>query len=203
MVIRAFNAALALLLALGVTFGLFFLMQFLIAIGQEQPTRSEAIRIGDISIPEIQLQVMRSEPRPQEPDMPEQLPELPQQEFDSTAPVTDNLTIGQVNIQTASLDANASIGINDTEMLPIVIIQPQYPTRALTRGIEGWVHVMFTVTPTGNVVNPVVVDADPPEIFNNAALRAVERFRYNPRVVRGEPVAVDGVQYVLRFNISE
>jgi protein TonB len=59
------------------------------------------------------------------------------------------------------------------------------------------------VTVNGTVENPVVVDADPPDTFDRASLRAVERFKFNPRVEDGVAVPVDGVQYLFRFNVDE
>jgi protein TonB len=48
-----------------------------------------------------------------------------------------------------------------------------------------------------------VVDADPLDIFDRASLRGVERFKFNPRVEDGQPVPVEGVQYLFRFNVDE
>jgi protein TonB len=115
----------------------------------------------------------------------------------------DAINVARVNVDVGGIDATAVVGINDTEMLPIVTVPPQYPNRALSRGIEGWCLVMFTVTETGTVINPVVVDADPPDIFDNASVRAVTRFKYNPRVEDGVPVPVEGVQYLFRYNVDE
>jgi len=65
--------------------------------------------------------------------------------------------------------------------------------RAIVRGIEGYVLLEFTVTRDGGIRDPKVIDANPPRIFDQAALDAVGQFRYIPRVVNGEPVEVDGV----------
>lgn len=202
--VRSINALIAILLGAVVTFSLFYLMQFLITQGVGEPETRTAIRIADISIPEIEIEVTRAEPRPQEPDVPEEAPELPDLEVDAMQVDTGaSLNVARVEVDMGNINSNVTVGINDTEMLPIVTVQPQYPTRALSRGIEGWCLVSFTVTVNGTVENPVVVDADPVDVFDNASLRAVTRFKFNPRVEDGEPVPVEGVQYLFRYNLDE
>jgi protein TonB len=202
--VRTVNALVAVLAGAAITFSLFYLMQSLIAAGIGEPEQREVIRIADITIPELEIEVTRAEPKPLEPEQPEEAPELP----DLTADTMDmnageGLNIARVEVDLGAVDTNVAVGINDTEMLPIVTVQPQYPNRALSRGIEGWCLVSFTVTVNGTVENPVVVDADPPDIFDNASIRAVERFKFNPRVEDGQPVPVEGVQYLFRFNVDE
>ena len=80
---------------------------------------------------------------------------------------------------------------------------PDYPARALARGIEGWVIVQFTITPTGTVKDAIVVDADPKNIFDEAALKGIARWRYNPRIVDGVAVERVGVRTLIRFNLEE
>ena len=87
--------------------------------------------------------------------------------------------------------------------MPLVRINPDYPSRALSSGIEGWVLVQFTITATGAVRDPVVVDSEPPKIFDAAALKAVARWRYNPKVEGGVAVERVGVQTTIRFMIEE
>lgn len=203
--IRVINTAVAVLFSAGVTFGLFMLMQFLISMDATQPERGEAIKIADITMPDIQIEVQRTQPKPEVPEEPEELPDLPDVEFSVNAPTAGpGIQVARVNVDIANnLDAGATISASDAEYLPIVVIQPQYPNRALQRGIEGWCQVMFTVDENGGVLDPMVVDADPPEIFDASSLRAVTRFKFNPRTVNGQPVKTPGVQYVFRYNLED
>ena len=73
---------------------------------------------------------------------------------------------------------------------------PQYPYSARRRGIEGWVRVSFTVTETGLVRDAVVLESEPRDIFDRAALRAVSKWKFKPRVVDGKPVASQAIQIV-------
>lgn len=91
------------------------------------------------------------------------------------------------------------------EMLPIHSEMPVYPRVAAEGGIEGWVHVRFTVGADGAVPasSVSVVDAEPADVFNNSAVNAAMKFQFRPRTVEGEAVAVDNVQYVFRYKLKE
>jgi protein TonB len=94
-------------------------------------------------------------------------------------------------------------GGTDQDAIPRVRIPPAYPARAEIRGIEGWVRVQFTITETGSVKDAHVVAADPARVFDDAALSAIARWRYNPRVVNGEPVERVGMQTMIEFTLNE
>jgi protein TonB len=91
---------------------------------------------------------------------------------------------------------------SDRDVTPMVRIAPAYPPSAETRGIEGWVQVQFTITAAGTVRDAVVVAAEPPNVFDKAALEAIARWRYNPRVDGGVAVERVGVQTLIRFNLE-
>ena len=90
----------------------------------------------------------------------------------------------------------------DREPIPVLRIAPDYPPRALASGIEGWVQVRFSITAAGTVKDASVVAADPRGIFDDAALKAIARWRYNPRVEGGVAVERIGVQTVIRFQLE-
>ena len=94
-------------------------------------------------------------------------------------------------------------GTADGDYLPIVKVAPVYPRRAVDRGIEGYVIVEFTVTKTGAVRDPVVVEYHPSTIFNKAAINAALKFKYKPRVVNGEPIEVHGVLNRITFELVD
>ena len=79
-------------------------------------------------------------------------------------------------------------------------VQPRYPDRMARRGISGWVEIEFTITAEGAVADPVVVESEPAESFDFAAIRAVSQWRYDPRRVGGRPVAEPGKHVIVRFN---
>ena len=81
-------------------------------------------------------------------------------------------------------------------------VAPDYPDSAMRKGIQGYVDVQFTITAQGNVTNVAVVSSDPGEVFNRAATDAVRRWRYDPRVVDGQPVDSQS-QVRLQFKLNQ
>lgn len=65
---------------------------------------------------------------------------------------------------------------------------PAYPGMARNRQIEGWVMVEITVDRNGGVRNPRVVQASPPGVFDQAAVEAIQRWRFKPALREGAPV---------------
>lgn len=96
----------------------------------------------------------------------------------------------------------AAGGLSDGEALPVVKVRPVYPSRAQQQGIEGYVLVEFTIDELGRVVDVHVVEAKPRGSFERAALKAVERFRYKPRVVNGQAMPVSGVRHLVSFELD-
>ena len=92
---------------------------------------------------------------------------------------------------------------SDRDVIPLVRVNPEYPQRALQRGLEGWVQVQFTITATGTVKDPIVVDAMPKNVFDDAALKAIARSRYNPKVENGAAVERVGVQTRILFQLEK
>ncbi len=90
----------------------------------------------------------------------------------------------------------------DGDAVPLVRMQPDYPPGAATRNIEGWVQVRFSVTTAGTVRDAIVVASEPGTTFDEAALKAVARWRYNPRVVDGVAVERIGLETVFRFELE-
>lgn len=107
-------------------------------------------------------------------------------------------TVGDTTIKLQDLGT----GI-DRDAIPIVRIEPVYPARAIARQTEGWVRVQFTIAANGSVLNPFVVAADPPDVFDDAALVAIARWRYQPRVENGVAVERVGMQTVIRFELAD
>ncbi len=91
----------------------------------------------------------------------------------------------------------------DGDVIPVVRPAPDYPPRPLAAGVEGWVQVRFTVTTIGTVKDAIVVDAEPNKVFDDAALKSIARWRYNPRVENGTAVERVGLQAIIRFQIDK
>ncbi len=92
-------------------------------------------------------------------------------------------------------------GGSDRDVVPLVRVDPEYPPRARQQGIEGWVEIEFTITPVGTIQDAVVIASNPSFVFDRAALRAVRKWRYNPKIENGVAIARPGIQVRLRFEI--
>lgn len=188
-------------LALGVTYGLIFIMSQLIASGMDPITGDDSRQIVDfvrIKQDENVRTMERKVERPEKPVPPP--PAMPR-------PQMDHLRIN-TNINTefsfgSTLDISAdSLASSDGDYLPIVKVLPEYPSRAASRGIQGYVIVEFMVTRLGTVENVVVVEASPPGYFERASIKAAQRFKYKPKVINGEPVEVAGVRHKITFELD-
>jgi TonB family protein len=87
----------------------------------------------------------------------------------------------QVCLVTSGASASAEFGTgfySDGEATRLIEVAPTYPQAALNAGIEGFVEVRFTVSPSGTVLSPEVVESSPAGVFDGAALAAVSRWRY-------------------------
>ena len=164
----------------------------------QQATRIEFTRMRK----DTQVETKRDEKV--EREKPKLAPEVPRMSMSSMSGV-DNF----VATLAPTIDPNSAMrGLNltagsDRDVIPLVRINPEYPQRALSRGIEGWVIVQFTITAAGTVKDAKVIDADPKGIFDAAAVKAILRWRYNPKVEEGVAVERVGIRTMLRFQLEE
>ncbi len=79
--------------------------------------------------------------------------------------------------------------LNRTRYVP-----PRYPRAAQRRGESGWVDVVFTVTFDGTVKDIEIRDSQPDDLFDAAAVRAVEKWEF-------EPVFENGVNVEKRAGV--
>ncbi len=205
------GAAIKYLLVLGcaalTTVGLLFIMQALISMGITEIKKSEALRIGDVLMPARELELIQTEVKPEKPEEPDQMPSTlapPKVTIPRHDP--SGVGIAPVKVSADIKLGGIGLGASDGDYMPIVKVAPIYPSRALSRGIEGYVIVEFTVTKSGTVQDPFVVEGfassgRPTTLFNSAAIKAALKFKYKPKVINGEPVDVAGVQNKITFKI--
>lgn len=84
----------------------------------------------------------------------------------------------------------------------IVGAPTEYPRRALKRNIEGHVTVKFDVTKTGDVANIEIVESEPQGYFEDAVIEAVEKYKFQPRIVNGDSVDTKGIVKRLVFKLQ-
>jgi protein TonB len=187
-----------------VTLSLLFVMQLLIASGKAALTDPrERAQLDFVRVKRNENLNTEDFTPDKPPPPPEVPPETPPQEMDSVDPNAPT-----INVAPPSVSADTNIGgpggmnIAEGDYLPIVRVAPVYPARALSRGLEGYVDLSFTVTTAGTVIDPVVLFSTS-SLFERAATRAVLKFKYKPRVVDGVPVDVPGVKTRISFQIED
>ena len=62
--------------------------------------------------------------------------------------------------------------------------------------------VEFTVSAAGTVKDAVVIASEPGTVFDRAAMRAVSKWKFKPRLVNGQPVAARAEQ-VVEFRLND
>ncbi len=184
------------------TMALFLVMKVLVT-GSEYEIEKAA---ADISIDFVRVDrdedvnaKDRSPKRPakQEPDEPPPPPKLDQVQRPNMDKASASADFGDLAL---GMNLNAPV---DGDALAIVRVLPQYPNRALSRGIEGWVLLEFTINEVGLAMDPLVVDADPPNIFDRAAINAVRKWKYRPMMEGGRAVPRPGVRQLISFQIAK
>ncbi|MCH8308034.1 MAG: energy transducer TonB [Gammaproteobacteria bacterium] len=187
-----------------VTLSLLFIMHLLIEFGESAlstPRDRHTLEFVRIKRNEnLNTEDITPEKPPKPPEVP---PDIPPQDMDNIDPNAPT-----INIAPPTVASNVDIGgpgvmnIAEGDYLPIVRVAPIYPARALSRGVEGYVDMSFTVTATGTVKDPIVMFSTS-SLFDRAATRAVLKFKYKPRVVDGQPVEVVGVKTRITFKIED
>ena len=91
--------------------------------------------------------------------------------------------------QASGAAAAAPVAATAPKLLKTLTLQ--YPDRAAAAGTEGWVDVDFLVTIKGTTENVKAVDADPHGVFEQSALGAIRRARFEPgKTADGTPLSV-------------
>jgi TonB family protein len=106
-----------------------------------------------------------------------------------------------VPIAVGVLRGGPAMAQDDRDVIPLVRIAPDYPTEALQQRLEGHVILEFTITAEGTTKDISVAESSSP-IFEEAAVKAVSRWRYSPRMIDGAGVERPDVRTVIRFALE-
>jgi protein TonB len=190
-----------------ITVALFFLMHSLIQMGAEAALDDvEPNKVIDF----VRLK-KRQEPSIEDRELPEKIQEKAPPPPDMAMPTSSkggmSLDLSQMNIAPPKPDIQLgdlqNVGSSSAGIIPMVRVQPMYPPAAANQRIEGWVELKFTISTTGSVKSPRVLRAYPSDIFNQAALQAIKKWKYKPRVEAGEKVETTGVAVRLKFELDD
>jgi len=163
---------------------------------------------------------VRVKPPPEPPPQAQEPPETPEEPPPPPLPETPRLSLSRPQAPLASprlpridlplrLGKGPSLGSYQAppaplpkEAVPLVRVAPQYPQRALRRRKQGSVKIAFTIEPDGRVSDPKVIQADPPGYFEEAALRAIRRWKFQPKREGGVAVARQAIQ-TIHFTLGK
>ena len=211
--VKAFNAnkyAAGIGFSSVITLALFFVMVILISLGDSGLKEDTSVKLADVVMPERQIDTFLTEV--DKPDKPEEQPE------DIAQPELDLAPLTGLDVSIAKPKANFKSGgsfFRDGEYIPLFKVQPIYPRRAQERGTQGFAIVSFTITESGSVENAKALEGycgDPtgPEsemrpcsMFNSASSRAALKLKYKPKIVDGNPTAVEDVLHRFTFIMAE
>jgi protein TonB len=187
-------------------FALFWVMQALIGVSGELDEAGRTLSVDFVRL----RKDTTPPPKKREPpkrEKPQQTPPPPQMNMAKAMnpgdAVGDIVPMVDTGAQLAEATAMSGGGGSDSDVVPLVRVDPEYPPRAKQQKIEGYVELEFTISPVGTIKDPFVIGADPPFVFDRAALRAIRRWRYNPKVEKGKAVERAGVQVRIRFTLPK
>lgn len=186
-------------MALAITVLLFYVMQSLIAGTRSIIDNADTGFIVELVKPPEMEPLKTRQETPVRPPEPEPIPRPPEvlldgpgiTEIGSNAPPPQPVT-----------GTGPSLALLDGVYLPIVRVEPAYPRRALSNGVEGYTIVEFDVAADGSVRNPRIIDFFPTSVFNSASLDAISKFRYKPQVENGKAMMVIGVRNRFTFTLE-
>jgi protein TonB len=104
-------------------------------------------------------------------------------------------------IPEAAPQAHASNVVSAGALERLRYIAPEYPLRARANDTSGWVDLAFDVEANGSVTHVAVLGSDPKDIFDEAAVAAVRRWRYRPVQRDGHPIE-QRAQLRIRFALQ-
>jgi len=201
--------AIGFLVSIGVTFGLFVMMSFLVKVDGEAVEKPKN--------PPIEINVVRNESAVQlksrkVPEKPEPPKEPPPPQI---ATVSENVKVTQqpIQIDLSNIKLGTAGGVfvgaafnpadaPDGDAIPMFTIPPRFPRKALMDGTSGWVKVQFDINPDGTISNATVVDAKPRRLFDKEALRAIRKWKFRPKVIDGKAVIQYNKTYIVDFTME-
>jgi len=224
--------------ALLITFGIFWLMQYMIGVDNKDGKVEKSFEIADfVRIKQIGTEVEHKQrAKHRKPPKPEKQPKSPSKSSATRMPGPTTHTIpSQINIQIPNVKLPLSMGsgpvlgdvfipkeaigkgmkgglglpsaadgsgfMDERELTPLVQIPPFYPPEAKMLGREGMIELEYTVTEKGLVKDIIIVDAKNRNLFGQAAMRAVSKWKYRPLIVDGKPVPVR-VGVIIQFELT-
>lgn len=198
--------------AVVITFFLFIGMYYLVNMSNHDKPEDDDGTSIDFSPVKVDEDVnTKKRAIPKKPPPPKDPPPPPKMNVQQDPTVVNNMPTPQIAPLDLGVGGNGPYlgamgsGIDPGQeggIIPIVTIAPNYPRKALIAKIEGYVTMSFTITETGTVVGPKVVDSKPKRIFDREAMRAILKYKFKPKVENGVAVTQLATQ-TIDFNLAK
>lgn len=197
-------------IALAVTLALFSLMAWMVDNGGKSIPKPTSTLSFTMVMAEQEQDVQRRQrsipEQPQVPQVPTQAPARSDQtaamDVSSLNPLVD------LNLSTAieGVAVNApqfgEFSVNQ-QVMPLHRVEPNYPAKALQRGVEGYVTLRFNIDELGKTRDIEVVDSNPKRYFEREAMLALRNWKYQPKIVDGKAVVQTGLTVRLEFKLQK
>lgn len=199
-------------LAILVAAGLFWMMHALVNMsGKDIAKRDDLGGVDFVRLKRQQTLQERERRKPEKPPPPKKPPPPPKLKSASTPKPQQQPQ--QMNIPNLNLPTNISGGPflgtysagqqqGSSQAIPLVRIQPQYPRRAARAGTQGYVTMDLVINPDGTVRDVKVTEAQPRGVFERAAVAAILKWKFKPRIIDGTPVEQRATQ-TLKFSLGQ
>lgn len=112
-----------------------------------------------------------------------------------------NVELPNIEIDSNLANQEFSVGvIKDSDAMPIYRSLPRYPLEAAREKIKGWVKLSFSINRFGKVENIVVIDSEPKVIFDQAAIDALQHWKYKAKLEKGKTVRQEYLSVRIDFG---
>ncbi|MBS9825835.1 energy transducer TonB [Vibrio alginolyticus] len=201
---------LALPASLLISVSLFSFMAWMVDKGnQRAPEASEAVRF-DMMMVENEADVQRRQRSvPEQPEPPQAPEPMDLSQADTQMePMSQMTPVSALGLNTAlegiAISApNLKGTMGNQQALPLYRVDPRYPSKALKRRVEGYVIMRFTIDATGRPKDIEVIEAEPERMFEREAIRALKKWKYQPKVEDGVSIEQFGQTAKVEFKLAK
>ncbi|HCZ9280267.1 TPA: energy transducer TonB [Vibrio alginolyticus] len=201
---------LALPASLLISVSLFSFMAWMVDKGnQRAPEASEAVRF-DMVMVENEADVQRRQRSvPEQPEPPQAPEPMDLSQADTQMePMSQMTPVSALGLNTAlegiAISApNLKGTMGNQQALPLYRVDPRYPSKALKRRVEGYVIMRFTIGATGRPKDIEVIEAEPERMFEREAIRALKKWKYQPKVEDGVSIEQFGQTAKVEFKLAK
>lgn len=194
--------------ALVILISLFWFMQWLIT-PKEDINRIKSDQVA-FDFVKLKRESQAEQTRKRLPPKPEKQ-EAPEMKATSVSKTSSDVTPIAMNVAMPSLGTGGKFSAGklsipamkgDSELIPLVRINPRYPRRAAQKGLEGHIKAKIFVGAKGQVQSIDIIESVPVGIFDSAAKKSLRKWKFKPKTVDGVGVEYSGT-VTINFNLDK